>query len=76
MQLPNGEYVPVTHKGTIQLTKHLILTNILMVPSFTFNLISASKLTMTMKYCLIILDGLCFIQVLPIWVTIGLAVMP
>jgi hypothetical protein len=73
VQLPNGESVPVTHKGTIQLTEHLILTDVLVVPSFTFNLISASKLTKTMKYCLIILAGLCFIQVLPIWMTIGLA---
>lgn len=73
VRLPNGESAPITHKGTIHITEHLILSDVLVVPSFTFNLISASKLTKTMGYCLIILAGLCFIQALPTWMKIALA---
>jgi hypothetical protein len=50
VQLLNGESVPITYKGTILLTEHLILTDVLVVPSFVFNLISTSKLTKTIKY--------------------------
>ena len=37
--LPNGERDLVTHVGTVQLTEKLIVTDVLCVPSFTFNLI-------------------------------------
>ena len=37
VQLPNGESAVVTHVGTIQLSSHLILTNVLCIPSFSFN---------------------------------------
>lgn len=43
VKLPNGHFAEVTHIGTIQLSEHLILTNVLCVPSFSFNLISASN---------------------------------
>ena len=43
--LPNGEKVVVTHIGTVQIYSTLTLTNVLCVPSFSFNLISVSKLT-------------------------------
>ena len=54
--LPNGESVSVTHIGTVRLTKTLILHNVLCVPSFSFNLISARKLAYTLKCCLIFLS--------------------
>ena len=42
--LPNGEKVLVTHIGTVHLNDTLILTDVLCVPSFTFNLIYVIKL--------------------------------
>ena len=45
VELPNGEAALVTHVGTLQLSSHITLTNVLCVPSFSFNLISVSALT-------------------------------
>ena len=70
--LPNGERALVTHVGTVHLTKKLILTNVLCVPSFTFNLISVSHLNKSLTCCLIFLGSFCFIQDLALWSTIGL----
>ena len=61
VQLPNGEKVTVTHIGTIQITSTLILENVLCVPSFSFNLISISKLTKCLSCCLVFLSNFCFI---------------
>jgi hypothetical protein len=72
VKLPNGDFAEVTHIGTIQISEHLTLTNVLCVPSFSFNLISASKLIKNINCCLIFLDGFCFIQNLHTWRTIGL----
>jgi hypothetical protein len=41
--LSHGELVSVTHIGTIKISEHLILINVLSVYSFSFNLISASN---------------------------------
>ena len=59
--LPNGEKDVVTHIGTVQISSTLILINVLCVPSFSFNLISVSKLTQTKLCCLIFLGDSCFI---------------
>jgi predicted aspartyl protease len=61
VNLPNGSIAAVTHIGTIKLSEILTLTEVLCVPSFTFNLISASKLIKTLRCCLIFLVGYCFI---------------
>ena len=45
VRLPNGDMVKVTHIGTVQVSATLILENVLCIPSFSFNLISISKLT-------------------------------
>jgi len=45
VKLPNGQLVSVTHVGTVRISSSLILTDVLCVHSFSFNLISASKLT-------------------------------
>ncbi|XP_019171419.1 PREDICTED: uncharacterized protein LOC109166975 [Ipomoea nil] len=45
VKLPNGGIVSVTHIGDIRLQLNLVLNNVLFIPSFTFNIISASKLT-------------------------------
>ena len=70
--LPNGEKVLVTHIGTMHINDTLILTDVLCVPSFTFNLISVSKLNKSQCCCLIFLGSFCFIQDLAHWSTIGL----
>ena len=53
MHLPNGEKVLVIHIGTVQLTPTLILENVICVPTFSFNLISVSKLTKFLSCCLV-----------------------
>ena len=70
--LPNGEKVLVTHIGIVHLTETLILTDVLCVPSFTFNLISISKLNKSQYFYLIFLGSFCFIQDLALWSTMGL----
>ena len=67
----NCERVTVTHIGTIQVTLTLILKNVLCVHSFTFNLISVSQLTKSLKCCLVFLSNFCFIEDLSCWNTIG-----
>ena len=61
VQLPNGEKVTVTHMGIIQVTSTLLLENVLCVPSFSFNLISISKLTKSLSCYLVFLSNFCFI---------------
>jgi hypothetical protein len=72
VRLPNGKYASVTHIGTVKISENLILTDVFCVPSFSFNLISASKLIKVMHCCLIFLAGFCFIQHLSSWRTIGM----
>ena len=60
--LPNGEHAMVTHIGTVKVSTTLTLTNVLCVPSFSFNLISVSQLTKAYFCCLIFLGNCCFIQ--------------
>ena len=46
VHLPNGESTQVTHIGTIVLSPSLTLTNVLCVPSFSFNLLSLSLIAL------------------------------
>ena len=64
VELPNGETALVTHIGStsICLSETLILTNVLCVPSFSFDLLSISQLTKKVHCCLIFLSTTCFIQ--------------
>ncbi|CAN1170518.1 Retrovirus-related Pol polyprotein from transposon RE2 [Linum perenne] len=45
VSLPNGSSVPITHIGSIVCNKNLVLQNVLIIPSFRFNLLSVSKLS-------------------------------
>lgn len=45
VKLPDGSCVNVTHTGTISLSPFLVLNDVFYIPSFSFNLISLSKLT-------------------------------
>ena len=71
VHLPNGESAQVTHIGTVVLSPSLTLTNVLCVPSFSFNLLSVSTFTLSQPYCLVFLSTYCFIQDLLPWKTIG-----
>lgn len=58
--LPNGEKVLATHIGSVRLTGKLILSNVLCVPSFSFNLVSTQKLSHDLHCCLTFLLNICF----------------
>lgn len=45
VQLPNGQTIKVTTVGSVRLTPTLTLINVFHIPTFTYNLISISKLT-------------------------------
>ena len=75
VELPNGEAALVTHVGTIKLSSHITLTNVLCVPFFSFNLISVSALTHSQPLCLVFLSNYYFIQDLTCWNTIGMGKM-
>ena len=45
VSLPNGILVSATISGTIHLSPSFVLTDVLFLPSFKFNLISVTKLT-------------------------------
>lgn len=51
----------------------MTLINVLCVPSFDFNLLSISQLTQDLSCYVVFLSGLCYIQDLCSWRTIGLA---
>lgn len=52
VNLPNDENSLVTHIRTIQISKKLIIYNVLCVPSFSFNLIYVSRLAKSILCCL------------------------
>jgi hypothetical protein len=75
VKLPNGQFASVTHIGTIRVFETIILTEVLCVPSFSINLISASKLIRNLHCCVIFLVGFTtknfdFFQCLSNWKTI------
>jgi len=71
VKLPNGQFASVTHIGTVRISESFLLTDVLCIPSFSFNLISVSKLIKMMHCCFIFLSNFCFIQHLTRWMTIG-----
>jgi len=75
VKLPNGQEIPVTHIGIVKLSNLITLENVLCIPSFTFNLLSAPTLTKSICCCFIFLSNVCFLQDLMSWTTIGLGEM-
>ena len=65
VELPNGEAVVVIHIGTIKISSHITLTNVLCVPSFSFNLLYVSVITQSQMFFfflfLFFLFSYCFI---------------
>ncbi|XP_019168860.1 PREDICTED: uncharacterized protein LOC109164767 [Ipomoea nil] len=62
VNLPNGETVKVSHIGNIKLSENLWLKNVLCIPSFTFNIVSASKLAKHSNCSLLVMANECLIQ--------------
>ncbi|WVZ04688.1 hypothetical protein V8G54_018034, partial [Vigna mungo] len=62
INLPNGHRVIATHAGTVHLTSTFSLVDVLYVPSFTFNLISLSKLVLNTPYQILFIANSCLIQ--------------
>jgi len=60
--MPNGRQVQVHHVGTIILSKVVILKEVLHVPDFQFNLLSASKIAKHLSFYVIFSPNLCYIQ--------------
>lgn len=73
VNLPNSQKVPVTYVATVRSTSYLSLFDALYVPTFNFNLISASKLSYKTHYCLLFQPNLCITKDLNCWKMIGLA---
>ena len=71
--LPNSTKVSVSHIGSVKLPFGLILHDVLLVPSFGFNLVSVSKLTHDSSVSLLFQSQTCFIQDRITSRTIGLA---
>ena len=62
VSLPNGILVSATIYGTIHLSPNFVLTDVLFLPCFKFNLISVTKLTQTLLCKLTFLEDICLIQ--------------
>ena len=62
INLPTGSSVPIDSTGTILFNKDIRLDNVLHVPSFRLNLMSASKVTKSLHCCIILFPDFCVIQ--------------
>ena len=62
VNLPNGAASPITHTGTVIFYSQLTLKDVLCVPSFNLNLISASKLAKDQNCCIIFFPDYCILQ--------------
>ncbi|XP_031268943.1 uncharacterized protein LOC116127438 [Pistacia vera] len=61
VRLPNGEVAIVTYISVVQVIATLLLHDVLCVPNFHFNLLSATKLAKQLNYCFMFLSDACFI---------------
>ena len=62
VSLPNGTSVPISHTGTVHISEHLVLQNVLHVDSFKFNLLSVSSLLQNRDLCTHVYYDSWFIQ--------------
>ncbi|KAL0400307.1 UNVERIFIED_CONTAM: Retrovirus-related Pol polyprotein from transposon RE1 [Sesamum radiatum] len=62
ISLPDNSIVTATQSGTIKLSAHLTLHNVLLVPSFTHNLLSVSQICKSLSVCFLFLTSLCLLQ--------------
>ena len=62
VKLPNGHHVHATHSGIVHLSPTITLFNVLFIPTFTFNIISISKLVSSTDCALIFSSNSCMLQ--------------
>ncbi|CAL9016292.1 unnamed protein product, partial [Prunus brigantina] len=62
VHLPTGSSIPIDSTGTILFNKDIILKDVLHVPSFRLNLLSASKITQSLHCCVILFPDFCALQ--------------
>jgi len=60
--MPNGRQVQVYRIGTIALRKDIIMKEVLHLPNFHFNFLSASKLAKHLSSYVVFSPDLCYIQ--------------
>ena len=58
----NGKTVQVTIVGLVRINEHITLTNVFYIPTFTFNIISISRLLHGTNISLILTTTLCIFQ--------------
>lgn len=62
LQLSNGETVFITHTGKLTLSSDIIQQNVLYNPTFTYNLLSISKLLQSTSGQVVFKHGKCYLQ--------------
>jgi len=60
--LPTGYGVKITGIGSVELSDHMILKNVLYIPDFRLNLLSVSQLTKDLGYRVSFNESCCMIQ--------------
>ena len=60
--MPNGKKVQIKHIGIVELSTNLTLHDVLHVPEFQFNLLSASKLAKHLSTSIVFTPNSCYIQ--------------
>ncbi|XP_075076759.1 uncharacterized protein LOC142163380 [Nicotiana tabacum] len=62
VHLPNGNVVSISNTGTSSILRNKDIQNVLHIPDFKFNLLSVSKLTKELKYCMAFFPDFCLFQ--------------
>ncbi|KAL0320311.1 UNVERIFIED_CONTAM: hypothetical protein Sradi_5292600, partial [Sesamum radiatum] len=62
IHLPDNRITFATHRGDITLSPHLTLTNVLLVPRFSYNLLSVSQLCTARPVSFLFLTSSCTLQ--------------
>jgi hypothetical protein len=62
VKLPNGSTIPINSTGTLSFNKDIALKDVLHVPSFQLNLLSASKITKSSNCCVILFPDFCALK--------------
>lgn len=55
VRMPNGSFARGSHIGTVQVSPNILLQNVLVISSFSFNIVSVNSLIKQISCCLIFL---------------------
>jgi len=62
VQLPTGDLATVSHVGNLQLSENDVISEVLCIPAFKFNLLSVNKLTKELNCCVSFFPTHCVFQ--------------